>query len=411
MTFHPDPTNGGDTIQGAYKGEGSPLFWLAVRTGFLTLLTLGIYRFWAKTRIRRYMWSATAPGGVPFEYTGKGLEKFLGFLVAMVILAVYLGIMQMVLFAIGLSVFSGGTSEQEIVAQIAATQITLLGLIPLLYIARYRGRRYLLSRTRWRGIRFGADKGAMGYMWRGLGYSLLSAITLGILVPLAMFKLEKYMTDRTWYGDAKFEQGGHWTMLYRSFFHVFIAILVIIAGVVLSIVTATEAFIIIGVGVGYIWLFFGMVYFQVKSFELLTNTKTLGNGVRFTTAPRTGTVIFHFLIGGLVTGILTMIAAIPIGLIVFALIGSTGGFAEIDTLFNGPLGCMVAAVAFVGYLLVFVLAQAFAMVFIAQPIQAHYTNVTQINNAQVLSTVRQREGDSMPDAEGFADALDVGGGF
>jgi hypothetical protein len=34
MTFHPDPTNGGDTIQGAYKGEGSPLFWLAVRTGF-----------------------------------------------------------------------------------------------------------------------------------------------------------------------------------------------------------------------------------------------------------------------------------------------------------------------------------------------------------------------------------------
>jgi uncharacterized membrane protein YjgN (DUF898 family) len=315
------------------------------------------------------------------------------------------------LFAIGLSVFSGGTSEQEIVAQIAATQITLLGLIPLLYIARYRGRRYLLSRTRWRGIRFGADKGAMGYMWRGLGYSLLSAITLGILVPLAMFKLEKYMTDRTWYGDAKFEQGGHWTMLYRSFFHVFIAILVIIAGVVLSIVTATEAFIIIGVGVGYIWLFFGLVYFQVKSFELLTNTKTLGNGVRFTTAPRTGTVIFHFLIGGLVTGILTMIAAIPIGLIVFALIGSTGGFAEIDTLFNGPLGFMVAAVAFVGYLLVFVLAQAFAMVFIAQPIQAHYTNVTQINNAQVLSTVRQREGDSMPDAEGFADALDVGGGF
>jgi hypothetical protein len=192
---------------------------------------------------------------------------------------------------------------------------------------------------------------------------------------------------------------------------VFIAILVIIAGVVLSIVTATEAFIIIGVGVGYIWLFFGLVYFQVKSFELLTNTKTLGNGVRFTTAPRTGTVIFHFLIGGLVTGILTMIAAIPIGLIVFALIGSTGGFAEIDTLFNGPLGFMVAAVAFVGYLLVFVLAQAFAMVFIAQPIQAHYTNVTQINNAQVLSTVRQREGDSMPDAEGFADALDVGGGF
>ena len=411
MTFYPDPTNGGDTIQGEYKGDGSPLFWLALRTGFLTLLTLGIYRFWAKTRIRRYMWSATAPGGVPFEYTGKGLEKFLGFLVAIVILAVYLGIMQMILFAIGLSVLSGGTTEQEIIAQALATQITLLGLVPLLYIARYRGRRYLLSRTRWRGIRFGADKGSVGYMWRGLGYTLLSAITLGILVPLAMFKLEKYMTDRTWYGDAKFEQGGKWTMLYRSFFHVFIAILVIIGGVVLGAVTQIEALIIVGVGVGCIWFLFGIVYFQVKSFALLTNTKTLSNGVTFTTAPRTGTVIYHFIIGGLIAGILTAVAAIPVGFIIFALIGLTGGFNETDTLFNGPLGYMVAVVVFLGYLFIFVLAQAFAMVFITQPIQAHYTNVTQVNTAQGLATVRQREGDNIADAEGFADALDVGGGF
>ena len=41
------------------------------------------------------------PGGDAFEYTGTGLEKFLGFLIALVILAFYLGILQVVLTFVG----------------------------------------------------------------------------------------------------------------------------------------------------------------------------------------------------------------------------------------------------------------------------------------------------------------------
>ena len=41
------------------------------------------------------------PGGDAFEYTGSGLEKFLGFLIALVILAFYLGILQVVLTFVG----------------------------------------------------------------------------------------------------------------------------------------------------------------------------------------------------------------------------------------------------------------------------------------------------------------------
>jgi uncharacterized membrane protein YjgN (DUF898 family) len=74
--------------------EKSKLFWLAFWTGLLTVLTLGIYRFWARTRLRRYIWSAIDAGGDSFEYTGTGLEKFLGFLIALVVLAVYLGLLQ-----------------------------------------------------------------------------------------------------------------------------------------------------------------------------------------------------------------------------------------------------------------------------------------------------------------------------
>ena len=46
----------GNYVHGDYTGDGKALFFLALRTGLLTFFTLGIYRFWAKTRIRRFIW-------------------------------------------------------------------------------------------------------------------------------------------------------------------------------------------------------------------------------------------------------------------------------------------------------------------------------------------------------------------
>ena len=161
-----------DTLNGRYTGAIGAFFWLNFRLGLLTLITLGLYRFWARTRVRRYMWSATSPGGDPFEYTGTGLEKLLGFLVAMVVLAVVLGIMQLLLFYAGMSVFSGYANEAELQVQIAIAQLSLLALYPLILFARYRARRYIMARTRWRGLRFGMESEAFGYMWRGLAHGL-----------------------------------------------------------------------------------------------------------------------------------------------------------------------------------------------------------------------------------------------
>ena len=47
------------------------------------------------------------PGGDAFECTGTGLEKFLGFLIALVILAFYLGILQVVLTFVGFNLLGG----------------------------------------------------------------------------------------------------------------------------------------------------------------------------------------------------------------------------------------------------------------------------------------------------------------
>src|SRR5262245_49272150 len=62
-------------------------FWrLLVRGAVLLMFTLGIYRFWLTTDIRRFLWSDTELLGDTFEYTGTAVELLLGFLIAIVIL-------------------------------------------------------------------------------------------------------------------------------------------------------------------------------------------------------------------------------------------------------------------------------------------------------------------------------------
>ena len=92
-----------DTLSVTYSGRFARLFGLSLSTLTLTILTLGIYRFWMKARLRRYYWASVQPGGVPMEYHGTGVEKLLGFLVAAIFLAIYLLILNIVLSFVGIN--------------------------------------------------------------------------------------------------------------------------------------------------------------------------------------------------------------------------------------------------------------------------------------------------------------------
>ena len=51
------------------------------------ITTLGVYRFWATARQRRYLWSRTQVIDDTLEWTGTGKEMFIGFLIVIAILA------------------------------------------------------------------------------------------------------------------------------------------------------------------------------------------------------------------------------------------------------------------------------------------------------------------------------------
>lgn len=391
--------------QASYGGKARPLLWLALLTNLLAVLTLGIYRFWGKTRVRRYIWSATRFQGDGFEYTGTGLEKILGFLIAVVFLAVYLGIVNLLLFFAGLRLVPDPGTDAELAMQGGVVLISFLALLPWIYFAVYRSRRYLLARTRFRSIRFGMEAAAGGYVWRAILYQVLTVVTLGLLLPLQTFALSKYMTDRSWYGDARFLQSGRWWALYGAMKHVLVGVAMLGIAVPFALASADPVddlpvtSILLAV-LGYGWLMFGLLYYRVRSFAYLLSNTSLEGEILFRATPSTGQVLKRLILGALLLGLIALAVFTFLGVVFLAVFGGVQGGGAV------VLGPAIMAVL---YLLVLAVLSAAAMVFITQPVIAHIVSTTAIANAGALAFVRQRAFDKGADAEGFADALDIGG--
>ena len=183
------------TIALSYQGEGSDLFFVVLKNLFLTLVTLGIYTPWARTARRAYLWKQVQVGEDRLDYTGTGKELFIGYLKVVACYVVFFGIPAVVMR------FSpmGG--------QILRV-LGLLVVAVLLPYALYWSRRYLLGRTRWRGIRFGlvGEAGAFAKLWLTSG--LLTVITLGIYGPIFTNRIYGALTRNTRYGTAAFTYDG-----------------------------------------------------------------------------------------------------------------------------------------------------------------------------------------------------------
>jgi hypothetical protein len=155
------------------------------------LITIGIYRFWAATRLRRYLWSNIRIGGDGLEYTGTGRELFLGFLIGLAVLAP-LSIVYIVAYRLSLG-------SPVLAACIQA--VYFIALFIFLQVALFRSRRYRLSRTTWRGIYAGQTGSTWHYLGLYLGYGVLTLVTLGLALPWMHVALARYKLDNTTFGN------------------------------------------------------------------------------------------------------------------------------------------------------------------------------------------------------------------
>jgi len=307
----------------------------------------------------------------------------------------------MILLFFGLSLMADATTTAGKIAQIASIYISFFAVIPLILFAQYRARRYKMARTRWRGIRFGMDSAAWGFVWRAIAHSFLTIITLGLMVPRQTFCLEKYMADCTWFGEAQFVQNGRWQSLYPGLKHIGLGTLILIgAGVVAATLEAFRLAFLLGI-VGYIWLIFGSVYYRIFALNYLTENKLLNGQIGFYSDAQTGKVVGTAIKGTL---LIALVAAV-IGLVfvgVGAVLLNSVNFQNSSDLM-GVVGGVLGIIGFVAYIGFLLLLSALSFIWIIQPIIAHVVDNIVLSGAEHLDAIQQRS------ADGFADALDIGG--
>jgi len=179
--------------QPIFLGDGSTLAGIHVKNFLLTVLTLGIYSFWAKADVRQYLYSQTDVAGDRFDYSGTGGELFLGFLK-------FLGL---VLVGVGVAVAGLGVSES--LAPVVGYALVGLLVFPLGVVG---SRRYRLSRTSWRGIAFSFRGSVAGFLGVYIPGALLTVVTLGIYYPFFHANVRRFLVEGTHFGNRPFEFTG-----------------------------------------------------------------------------------------------------------------------------------------------------------------------------------------------------------
>ncbi|MCH7624192.1 MAG: DUF898 domain-containing protein [Nitrospinae bacterium] len=188
----------------AFRGQGKELFGITFVNLLKTIVTLGIYRFWAKTKVRQYLWSNTVFAGDSFSYQGTGKELFRGFLK-------FIGMLISFMIVLGVLQAVGGP-----IGQMAGGLAPLIfwPLVPVLMVGAWR---YRLSRTAWRGIRFsfrGERKKAMMIYMKG---GFLTAITLGLYWPFFRMQAEAFWRENSWFGNLQGEFTGEGKEIFGKY--------------------------------------------------------------------------------------------------------------------------------------------------------------------------------------------------
>ncbi len=378
-----------------FTGRRGPLFKLLVKNAIFKLLTLWIYRFWAKTWIRRYFWNNIRIDGDPLEYNGLPSELFIGFLIVLGIL-VPLG---MAYEGVRLVLESASEAAQSAV-DIAYSLVMFI----LIQVAFYRMWRYRLTRTTWRGIRFGLDGSTWRFLGLSVGWTLLSVVTLGLAYPWMRVALMRYRIQHTRFGQTRFDFAGSGKALCGPFLLAFglpVALTVAFVaanpdlggGVVDSLAAGAEpeftnvevrapALLLVWLAVPFLY-----IWYRVWEFRYMVGCTGFAD-VSFASAARSAWIIWM--------SVLTVGAIVLPGFVfgvVFALAADGTGF-----------GFIVPLVV----VLYIIVAPILSYLILRYEIVAHVCRTLEISDMAAFDRVVQSTQDVPATGEGLADAFDVG---
>ncbi|SHN79066.1 DUF898 family protein [Bradyrhizobium erythrophlei] len=383
-----------------FSGKRGDFFRLVRNGTGLELITFGFYRFWLATDIRHHLWSHISIEGDAPEYTGRGRELLIGFLFAMaILLPIYLAY-----FLIGI--------EAERYKAFASFPLVLFFYL-FGQFAIYRARRYRLTRTVWRGVRFWMDGSGWAYAVRAAGWALLVAVTFGAVLPWREAALERYKMRHCHYGDLQGSFEGRGSELFKRGWKLWLAALSpLIAGLAIAIVNAGHKMTsaesrVLGL-VMLIWMIaLPFIYGAFKAIEW----RWWISGIRF------GEVSFESdLASGALYGLYWkmigwyVLISLAFGAYLVACVGLFVGFgdaAHIAARMQGKISVTVAMIF--GYLAIILAMNIALRVYLLRDIWARAAGSTTVFRLEAADNVAAKG--ELADAlgEGFANGLDVVG--
>lgn len=189
------------------------LFSNTLKDSALTFATLGVYSFWAKTNVRRGLWSGIAIDGRPLRYTGTARELWMPALIIAIAVAV------IVFLGFGLKWLFGPLPRPSLATLRSPWRYSLsLPLILLLALGAWRVRDFLLKRTAHGDAVGGLPEATrIPYVLHHFAATLAMGLTAGWALPWRAVRLHQLlMKDATFAGMAVTIHGSART-LYRWF--------------------------------------------------------------------------------------------------------------------------------------------------------------------------------------------------
>jgi len=376
-------------------------FWrLIVRGAFLELVTLGFYRFWLATDMRRHFWSHTTVEGDAPEYTGTAMELLIGFLIALAILVP----LNLVYFFL--------TLEVELWKAFASVPLILFFYL-FYQFARYRARRYRLTRTVWRGVRFWMKGSGWDYAWRAGLWMLATFFSLGLALPWALASLERFKIRNSFYGDLLGRFEGTGTALFKEVLWLWLAtfVMVVLAiGLAFRSPQAAGAF---GTLIS-LWLPFGYAIYKANEWRWWISGIRFGD-VRFESKMSTSALVdlYWIVIGWswaiMMVLIVWILLVFGLGYVLARSIGGTGTEAFVALTQHTGAMALLITVAVLGYLACALALGVVTRMYLRRDVWARVVASTVVYNLAAADNVVARGDTVNALGEGFTDSLDIGG--
>jgi len=381
------------------------LFTLLLKNMGLTIITLGIYRFWARTALRRYWWSNVVIDGDSLEYTGTGAELFLGFLFFLLVVSPF-GLVW------GLLKAFAADPKWQAVLTLGFYVFLLFILLP---VAMFRARRYRMSRTRWRGIRGGMTGSTLRFLAITIGGFVATILSCGILAPWMRIMQTRYITNCSSFGDQDLNFDGKSGGLILRWLAILAlpALLVVVAGLMLAaaaakhqasgepVVPEASILAIIPIGLAVAIFAIGLIWYNVYEFRYTLNHTLIGTlRLRSLIEPFVvvGYVLGFFIVGGFAITLF-------LGTVIAFVVGIAAVFAQGQ---KEAMGAIIVVAVLVLYLVAFIAMSILRVLILDKAIVKMLVDTAALAGPGGLGEIRQSTVPMPGSGEGMADAFDLG---